>query len=80
VFTASCPPRELVGLEDRLKTRFESGLVVGLSATPGDEQVPPDLAPLATAPAAEIDAWFVNREKVPWSWPYLQDVLVQETE
>jgi chromosomal replication initiation ATPase DnaA len=31
VFTAKMPPRELAGIEDRLRTRFESGLVVDLA-------------------------------------------------
>jgi chromosomal replication initiator protein len=34
VFASDCPPRELTGLEDRLRSRFEGGLVV--------EMLPPD--------------------------------------
>jgi chromosomal replication initiator protein DnaA len=32
VLASDCPPRELVGLEDRLRSRFEGGLVVQIDA------------------------------------------------
>jgi chromosomal replication initiator protein len=32
VLASDCPPRELVGLEDRLRSRFEGGLVVQIEA------------------------------------------------
>jgi chromosomal replication initiator protein len=84
VFTADNAPRDLVGLEDRLRTRLESGLVVDLMPTSSDETLVAELAEAASAaPAAsqpKLDSWFTNREKVLWDWPYLQDSMVQELE
>jgi chromosomal replication initiation ATPase DnaA len=75
VLTGVAPPHELDGVEDRLRTRFESGLVVGLHAGDGDERIE---AGTGAEPVAEIDTWFLNREKVLLHWPYVQDCLVQE--
>jgi chromosomal replication initiator protein len=84
VFTANNAPRDLMGLEDRLRTRLESGLVVDLMPTETDETLAAELTaaasadPVATEP--ELDAWFTDREKVLWDWPYVQDSMVQELE
>lgn len=85
VFTADCPPSELSGFEDRLRTRFESGLVVGLKPAAPDDRLGAELdAAAATAsppvPAQQVDDWFLNREKLLWHWPYIQDSIVQELE
>jgi chromosomal replication initiation ATPase DnaA len=78
VLTSNAPPRELMGLEERLRTRFESGLVVGLLPDDAAESGAADVPELADQPATqEIDDWFLNREKVPLHWPYVQD-LIQE--
>jgi chromosomal replication initiator protein len=80
VFTAHSAPRDLGGLEDRLRSRLESGLVVDLLPTGAAEALaaglsrPPEQEWEETGP----DPWFTNREKVLWSWPYLQDSMVQE--
>jgi len=66
VFSASAPPRALEGVEPRLRTRLESGLVVDLA-----EAVPAKEA----APGEAVDEWFLNREKVLWNWPYLEEWL-----
>ena len=29
-------------------------------------------------PELQVDDWFLNREKLLWHWPYMQDSLVQE--
>ena len=29
-------------------------------------------------PALQVDDWFLNREKLLWHWPYMQDSVVQE--
>jgi chromosomal replication initiator protein len=91
VFTAVVPPRELSGFEDRLRTRLESGLVVDL--LPTQERAASGAAQAASAVGAAMgagaasgtdepayDTWFLNREKLLWHWPYLQDCLVQEPE
>jgi chromosomal replication initiator protein len=75
VLTGVTPPRELDGVEDRLRTRFESGLVVGLHAGDGDERIEDGTGAEAVE---ELDTWFLNREKVLLHWPYVQDCLVQE--
>ena len=84
VFSLICPPRELTGVEDRLRSRLESGLVVDLTSPvpPADAdrsvEVPETAAP---APATEEpDEWFLTSDKVLWRWPYLQDTLVLELE
>jgi chromosomal replication initiator protein len=86
VFTASTAPRDLSGFEDRLRTRLEGGLVVDLMPTGADDEaLAAELAAAAAAAPEEarpvqIDRWFLDREKVLWHWPYLQDSLVQELE
>jgi chromosomal replication initiator protein len=81
VFTAALPPRELLGFEERLRTRLESGLVVDLLPTEADEALSAELA-AAVAEAVEHgpepDPWFTNGEKVLLAWPYLQELMVQE--
>jgi chromosomal replication initiator protein len=86
VFTAPDAPRDLGGLEERLRTRLESGLVVDLMPTSAaDETLAAELAAVAAtdAPGAgeiKLDDWFLDREKILWHWPYLQDSLVQDLE
>jgi chromosomal replication initiator protein len=75
VLTGVAPPRELDGVEDRLRMWFESGLVVGLEAGEDDDRIE---AGAGAEPAEEIDTWFLNREKVLLHWPYVQDCMVQE--
>lgn len=79
VFTAARPPRELEGLEERLRTRLESGLVVDLHPAPAEAQLDAALA-AAAADVRQVDDWFMNREKVPWRWPYVLDSIAQELE
>jgi len=132
-FGASRPPQELEGLEERLRTRLESGLVVELpAATGGDAGLPVEAAAAsavaaraegagaegavasagdgvgaggaaeargqgdeagATAAGARAegseagavvpagpDPWFLNREKVLWDWPYIEERLVEDWE
>lgn len=93
VFTASRPPQELTGLEDRLRTRLESGLVVAL---PDPDAVEASAAAAADTPAAAagkeiaegegdsgrtgLDEWFLSREKIAWDWPYVEDFLIGDLE
>jgi chromosomal replication initiator protein len=81
VFTAALPPRELLGFEERLRTRLESGLVVDLLPTEADEALSAELAGAeaeAVEQGPEPDPWFTNGEKVLLAWPYLQELMVQE--
>lgn len=85
VFTADRAPHELSGFEDRLRTRLESGLVVDLKPSAPDESLGAELdaageAEVGGEPALQVDDWFLNREKLLWHWPYLQDSLVQDLE
>ena len=129
-FGASRPPQELEGLEERLRTRLESGLVVELPAATGEDAGLPVEAAAASAGAegagaegatmsagdgvgageaaeargqgdeagataagaraedseagavvpAGPDPWFLNREKVLWDWPYIEERLVEDWE
>ncbi len=51
-FTGSCPPTELAGLEERLRSRLASGLVVGLADRAAAASVETPAGPGADAPAA----------------------------
>lgn len=51
-FTGSRPPTELIGLEERLRSRMASGLVVGLLDRAAAGSVPPGDAESRPAPAA----------------------------
>ncbi|HUF51223.1 MAG TPA: DnaA/Hda family protein [Longimicrobiales bacterium] len=85
VFTAVVPPHDLGGFEDRLRTRLESGLVVDLQLTQQNEELSAEIeqvvAAAGSAPSGpQYDSAFLNREKVLWHWPYVQDTMVQELE
>ena len=85
-------PAQLNGLEERLRTRLESGLVVSIDersveAPPAAEAQARRAEWLAAADAAAvetgepaIDDWFLSHERVIWRWPYLEDWLVEELE
>src|SRR5688500_18138959 len=92
VFGAAEAPSEL-GFEDRLRTRFESGLVIELERLVADSVV--DAEARNKTPAAWVatmqhqqettyqpvfDDFFLSREKVIWNWPYLEDCLFEELE
>jgi chromosomal replication initiation ATPase DnaA len=94
VFGSLKPPAALTGFENRLRTRFESGLVLELEPW---TQVRPAIAAEARnqTPAAWIenmsaaehsirepifDHFFLSREKVIWNWPYLEDCVFEEFE
>ena len=84
VFTADRSPHDLHGFEDRLRTRLESGLVVDLKPSAADAALDEELEDTedtgVAEPALQVDDWFLNREKLLWHWPYIQDSLVQELE
>ena len=85
VFTADRPPHELSGFEDRLRTRLESGLVVDLKPSAHDEMLVAELDAVVEGvahgdPELQVDDLFLNREKLLWHWPYIQDSIVQELE
>lgn len=120
-FTASCPPDALSGIEERLRTRLEAGLVVelpaqvvtqasqgvagggttggiagdaaagsaasgsaaggGAAGTAVGTGLAADAAGAGTAGRPEqVDPWFLDREKVIWEWPYIEDSIVQDWE
>jgi chromosomal replication initiation ATPase DnaA len=88
VFTASKPPKELLGIEDRLRSRLESGLVIDLS--PAEQTAAEHHAVVEHAAASEpeaphtadtddlLAAWFLARDKVLWDWPNRDDSLIFE--
>ncbi|MGH7482356.1 MAG: DnaA ATPase domain-containing protein [Longimicrobiales bacterium] len=92
VFAAADPPATLTGLEDRLRTRLASGLVVDLEngTTPADALAAPAAAGTAPAEVAiavlepehrdepgREDPLFRSAEKIAWRWPYLDDLLLE---
>lgn len=94
VFGSLKPPAALTGFENRLRTRFESGLVLELEpwtqskapiSAEARNQTP--AAWLENMSAAEhsirepiFDHFFLSREKVIWNWPYLEDCVSEELE
>ncbi|MEO5511116.1 MAG: DnaA/Hda family protein [Longimicrobiales bacterium] len=85
VFTASKPPRDLHGIEDRLRSRLESGLVCDL--TPAEEvhaaeAVETGAAPIrsarSTAEEESLAKWFLSHEKVLWKWPDLEGSMLMD--
>ena len=83
VFTGSVPPRELDGIEGRLRSRLESGLVIDLKAATGDAALPPvpTLVPEPPAPRSpQVNAVLLASDKVLWRWPHLADTLLADPE
>ena len=85
VFAAATPPRDLRGIEDRLRSRLESGLVIDL--TPVQQEVPEQAVsekqgeaepPETAATDTLLSTWFLTPEKVLWKWPYLEESLILE--
>ena len=88
-FGAEKHPRDYPGLDDRLRTRLESGLVVSIEersseSTPLFDPKTRRKEWLAAVDAtttegeSEVDDWFKSHEKVLWKWPYLEDWLIEE--
>ena len=73
VLTSTRAPREMHGLADRLRSRFEGGLVVALPLRPQ-----PRLDQLAGRATGEPDRFFEDREKTMWHWPELSGRLIEE--
>ena len=73
VLTSTRAPKEMMGLADRLRSRFEGGLVVML---PARERL--RLEQLAGRVAGEPDRYFEDREKTIWQWPELGGRLIEE--
>lgn len=83
-FTSDYAPGEISGVEDRLRTRLGSGLVVELPVVEASAQSDLASASEQQEQAAEAavpgiqDDWFLSREKIVWDWPYAADLLVPE--
>ncbi len=85
-FGAAQPPSQLAGLEERLRSRLDSGLVVALEPTPVPVTQPEHQTPAAWVATmahqdddkAVFDEFFLSREKVIWNWPYLEDCIFEE--
>jgi len=73
VLTSDRIPRDLNGFADRLRSRFEGGLVVAL---PARERVRVEQL-VARAPG-ELDRFYEDREKTMWEWPDLGSRLIEE--
>lgn len=73
VLTGTRAPKEMLGLADRLRSRFEGGLVVML---PARERL--RLEQLAGRTPGERDGFFDDREKTMWQWPDLGGRLIEE--
>lgn len=85
-FGSGVPPSALNGFEDRMRSRLESGLVIGLETVYEETVVPENQTPAAwVASMAQqdeqqpsFDDFFLSREKVIWNWPYLEDCIFEE--
>jgi len=73
VLTSTRAPKEMLGLADRLRSRFEGGLVVML---PPRERL--RLEQLAGRVPGERDRFFDDHEKTMWQWPELGGRLIEE--
>ena len=73
VLTSKYPPRELPELADRLRSRFEGGLVVALQPRERHR-----VEPLVERAPGELDRFFEDREKTIWNWPDLGGRLIEE--
>lgn len=91
VFGSTEPPAALAGFEERLRTRFESGLVLKLEPLQPQAEAEVAVEARNQTPAAWVatmaqendrepmfDDFFLSREKVIWNWPYLEDCLFEE--
>lgn len=76
VFVADRPPQALDGLEERLRSRFEGGLVTEVGAVNHADRSAPRLSmPVA---ARSADTFFLDDEKVTWTWPDIGARLIEE--
>jgi len=73
VLTSKYPPRELPELADRLRSRFEGGLVVALQSRERHR-----VEQLVERAPGELDRFFEDREKTMWNWPDLGGRLIEE--
>lgn len=73
VLTSTRAPREMMGLADRLRSRFEGGLVVMLPARERRR-----LEQLAARAPGDRDRFFDDHEKTMWRWPDLGGRLIEE--
>lgn len=73
VLTSDRAPHNLLGLADRLRSRFEAGLVVSLPARERTRR-----EPLVVRAPGEQDRFFADQEKTIWSWPDLAGRLIEE--
>jgi hypothetical protein len=91
VFSGLRPPRSLDGIEERLRTRLASGLVIDIQFTGEMDAFPSNGADTAAraahagaaaSPRATevVDAWFSTPEKVLPRWPYIEDLIVMGSE
>lgn len=73
VLTSRYAPRDLPEITDRLRSRFEGGLVAAVDSRDRPRPEPPT----PHAPA-ERDRFYEDREKVMWEWPELAGRLIEE--
>lgn len=73
VLTSKHAPRELPELADRLRSRFEGGLVVALQSRERHR-----VEQLVERAPGELDRFFEDREKTMWNWPDLGGRVIEE--
>jgi chromosomal replication initiator protein len=84
VLSSRRAPRDLRELDERLRSRFGGGLVVPIDRVepPESDAVtvasPTPLAVAAVAGRADIDAYFLDAEKVVFEWPDVGARLIEE--
>jgi len=87
VLTSSRAPSQLVALDERLRSRFEGGLVAELAPPVQNDPAPRRKSritgaiqnvPAAASGSVSVDPFFLDREKVVWEWPDVGARLVED--
>lgn len=83
-FAGAKPPQQLRELEERLRSRLGSGLVVALGEREEDARAKvateSERAGDLSTTDAKRDEWFLDDEKLLWTWPLAEDWLIEELE
>lgn len=78
VFASDRPPRQLDGLEARLRSRFEGGLMVELLEGPRADPAPAQAEGASAASGESSPDFFLDEEKIVWHLPDLGALLIED--
>ena len=78
ILASDRPPKEVQGVDVRLQSRFEGGLVLEIRRESGTPPAAVDEGPTEPAPSPEAPRpWTLPREKVVWHWPAVEDRMAR---